>query len=228
MTPATPDPFAYALTEESFGISVIPESTRQLYNIQAALTPPQSDVSTLVVPNMYSVTLQQPSVSLLPLMRFYTAARLSGSRSARHLYLATAQQTKYAVTTVHTIAEFKLFSDAVGSGGQFSDHGSDGSITINFKEMTRWWSSHVDGKTIFYKLPEILETHYKKRQERHAELTSMSLSAATRKPNQHRISSQTHAAKVLPAARSDAPGHPLLTRLDAPIGKCVLFAIIAY
>lgn len=149
-------------------------------------------------------------------MRFYTTSRLSGTRLKRHAYLAAAQQTMYAVTSIHTPAEFELFRKAVSPGGTFSDRGNP-SKPIKFADMARWWSGFVNGETIFYKLPEVLEAHYKKRIEKTTEITSLALSEQARSRNHVRITSKAHAATVLPPSSPLKPGIPLTkASVDAP------------
>src|SRR6266446_5174597 len=75
-------------------------------------------------------------------------SRLIGKRKDNYAFLAFAQQTKYAVTPLHTEDEFDLFHKAVSPGGEYaSAYGLP-----NFDQMVWWWSEKANGKTIFYKL----------------------------------------------------------------------------
>ena len=90
-------------------------------------------------------------------MRLHQSA-LSGKRTNLYTYLATAQKTKYTVVPIHTEEEFQLFNSSVSlNGNWFSPNG-----TPDFEGMAAWWTAKADGKNIFYKMHEHLESHYKK------------------------------------------------------------------
>ena len=74
-----------------------------------------------------------------------------------YTYLATAQKSKYAVA-LFTEEEFHLSNASVSlNGNWFSPNG-----TPDFEGMAAWWTAKADGKNIFYKMHEHLESHYKK------------------------------------------------------------------
>jgi hypothetical protein len=112
-------------TDETFIISELPEVGRNEYNI------PRQDQS------LHNDT----HIGRLPLLD------LSGARMDRYGYLATAQNTKFALVPIHTNEEYKLFNREVlkfaGANGE-----------PDFKAMARWWSTQANGKTI-EKLPRL-------------------------------------------------------------------------
>ncbi|KAJ7441640.1 hypothetical protein B0H11DRAFT_2204715 [Mycena galericulata] len=76
----------------------------------------------------------------------------------------------------------------------------------NFAQMATWWSSHANGKTVFYKLKEHLESHHKVWKGLRKTQESLASSRDQRKPSRKRIRSATHVSHVLPAAARDNPG----------------------
>ncbi|KAJ7060532.1 hypothetical protein C8F01DRAFT_988939, partial [Mycena amicta] len=158
-------------THESFILATIPDSVSNAYNIPR-----------------YS----QPSDNVgrgenLPIVH------LSGARTNRYEFLVAAQNTKFALTPLHTNTEYALFNSALRANGPFAAiQGAP-----KFKDFAVWWSGQVDGKKIFYKLPEQLSTHFKTWNAVRAEMTSMQLSERQRKPFQDIIRSDAHTAVVL-------------------------------
>ncbi|KAF6742765.1 hypothetical protein DFP72DRAFT_1104354 [Ephemerocybe angulata] len=73
-----------------------------------------------------------------------------------HEYLARRQGTRHAVLGVHTGAEHRLYSNLMQTSPSYMrDGGPDWPRAIR-----EWNENHVDGKTIFYKLPEQLKSYY--------------------------------------------------------------------
>ena len=170
------DPLDFGLTSEQFGITSIPSETRINCNFVGA----DLEMQMLVQP-VYAVTKLHLS-------------RLHGERKDTYTFLAKAQGTKFAVTPVHSKGEFDLFAKAILPGGEWCTKNKP-----QFEKMAYWWSSHADGKAIFYKLPEHLSTYYNKFSERRQTRQTMIESQPQRQRNQIRIQSHNHHAKVLPA-----------------------------
>jgi hypothetical protein len=67
----------------------------------------------------------------------------------RHGYLARKQGTRFAVLTLHTDEEKKLFSRLMNTENSFKrPQGPDWAIAV------RIWNQNADGKTIFYKVSQ--------------------------------------------------------------------------
>lgn len=79
-----------------------------------------------------------------------------------YMFLAEAQDTKFAVVPFHTETEFEAFHKAVSIGGQWCPTTS----TPNFDDMVKWWSGIAQGSQnkIFYKLREHLVAYWHFRQ----------------------------------------------------------------
>jgi hypothetical protein len=158
-------------------------------------------------PEIISIDTQLDHPDLLPrLSHIYPVklylSHLKGKRKDVYTFLATAQQTRFAVTPIHTTAEFKLFNKAVSFGGEhFTSHGQP-----DFGSMSRWWSKEADGKKIFYKLKEHLSTYYKTWTDSQQGRISMIATEKQRELNTRRIKSKSHTVTVLPAASRLHPG----------------------
>jgi hypothetical protein len=63
--------------------------------------------------------------------------------------------------------------------------------------MAAWWSAKADGKNIFSKMHEHLESHYKKWTETKQDEENLVNSFSQRKKNQGWIQAPTYAAQVL-------------------------------
>jgi hypothetical protein len=131
-------------------------------------------------------------------------SKLTGKRKDIYAFLAMVQQTKYAVTPLHTEEEFNLFHNAVSPGGQWSSANGQ----PNFDRMAQWWSEKANRKTIFYKLCEHLAAHYKTWSEHHKEKQTILASQPQRRAHEKRIRSDTYVSHVLPAAKCLQPGIP--------------------
>ncbi|KAJ7138769.1 hypothetical protein C8R43DRAFT_955243 [Mycena crocata] len=118
----------FAPTHETFIITALPKSLCTKYEI------PPCDRRT-------NPEVNSGKVSPLPLVN------LDGSQTNRYQFLASVQNTKFAVTPIHTNQEYSLFRKLVRAGGQFA---SSSGHAPNFNEMAKTWSSKVDGKAIFY------------------------------------------------------------------------------
>ncbi|KAJ7247258.1 hypothetical protein C8J57DRAFT_1523038 [Mycena rebaudengoi] len=165
-------------THETFIISELPAIIRDQYNML------QHTPSTSVE--------GADGASRLPLVR------LSGARSDRYEYLASAQNTKFAVVPIHTDAEYALFNRTLRAGGKFAP----ASGSPDFKGMARWWSEKANGKTIFYKLPEQLQAHFKTWTAARDEITTMHITAPERAEFMDLIPSDAHTSVVLSEAYS--------------------------
>jgi len=155
-------------TQETFIISELPQTIREEYNIPCRDQPP-------------------PDASLAP----FPVVNLSGARTDRYGYLASAQNTKFALVPIHTNEEYRLFNSEVlkflsPSSGQ-----------PDFKAMAKWWSSRVDGKTIFFKIPEHLQAHFKAWSAVRDEMTTMHMSVKVRAGFVDLIHSDAHTSIVL-------------------------------
>lgn len=196
------DPLAFAPTTEVFGVGPIPDSTCLAYGFQ------QTNASD-----------RQPTLAQLSTYPFklplLLTSKLSGTRGNRYEFLATAQGTRIAVTSVHTPAEYKKFNDALAPDGTFPLHGAAKSAP-DFAAIARWWSQSADGKTIFYKFPQNLETHFKQWKDRRDELTSLSLTQPSRRAHQTRITGSTHHAQVLKASTKTRPTVPADSEPEEP------------
>ena len=175
------DPLDFSPTTERFGITVIPSITRIANEFFAH-------------PNM-NTQIDFASNKLW-------LSKLIGKRKDNYTFLAFAQQTKYAVTPLHTEDEFNLFHSAVSPGGEYAS----ASGLPNFDHMAQWWSEKANGKTIFYKLREHLAVYYKTWNEHRQEKQTILASQPQRRPHEKRIRSTTYVSHVLPAAKRHQPG----------------------
>lgn len=175
------DPLNFEPTKERFGITAIPPLTRIANEFFA-----------------YSNINQEIDFSSNQLW----LSKLTGKRKNIYAFLAMAQQTKYAVTPLHTEDEFNLFHSAVSPGGQWASANGQ----PNFDKMAQWWSEKANGKTIFYKLREHLAAHYKIWSEHRKEKQTMIASQPQRKPHEKRIRSKAYVSHVLPPAKRGQPG----------------------
>jgi hypothetical protein len=100
------------------------------------------------------------------------------------------QDTKFALVPMHTNEEYRLFNKEVakfmGSNGQ-----------PDFKAMAKWWSTNVDGKTIFFKIPEHLQGHFKTWSAVRDEITTMHMTTQERTKFMNIIRSEAHTSVVL-------------------------------
>jgi len=94
---------------------------------------------------------------------------------------------------MHTTEEFQLFNTSVSLHGDWFSPAQD----PDFEAMAAWWSGKADGKTIFYKMHEHLENHYKKWTGKKRENENMMNSLNKRKENQERTQAPSYAAEVL-------------------------------
>ena len=147
------DPLNFAPTKEKFGITAIPPMARLANEFFAPLLP---DVNLSIIEHSNKLWL----------------SKLVGKRKDIYGFLAHAQNTKYAVTPLHTTEEYDLFRKAVSVGGEWCP--SQGKP--NFELMAWWWSGKADGKHIFYKLSEHLSAYYKIWSDQHQETQSMIIS----------------------------------------------------
>jgi 3'-5' exonuclease len=175
------DPLSFQQTDEQFGITQIP-----------GILCIQNDFSA------FPIDAEEPGVYPAKLH----LSKLQGNRNSMYEYLATAQQTKYAVIPVHTDDEFKLFHKSLIVGGKFAS--SKGSP--NFDQMAAWWSTQANGKMIFYKLREHLANYYKIWSDNRKAKESMVATLSTREKNHNRLHSTGHIAHVLAAAPCNQPG----------------------
>ena len=109
-------------------------------------------------------------------------SRLRGESKDTYTFLARAQGTKFAVTPVHSKGEFDLFAKAILPGGEWCTQNKP-----QFEQMACWWSAHVDGKSVFYKLPVDLSTYYTKFSEKRQTRQTMIESQPQHQCNQMRI-----------------------------------------
>ena len=129
------DPLAFPSTQEQFGITCIPGNVRLDCDFGGNVPTSLQDTS-LSVSHIYPLKLH--------------LSKLKGKRNDVYTYLAAAQQTKYAVTPIHTKEEYMLYNDAVSHGGEEWCLQAGKPI---FHKMATWWSGKANtGTTIFYKL----------------------------------------------------------------------------
>ena len=177
------DPLNFAPTKEKFGITAIPPMARLANEFFAPLLP---DVNISIIEHSNKLWL----------------SKLVGKRKDIYGFLAHAQNTKYAVTPLHTMEEYDLFRKAVSVGGEWCP--SQGKP--NFELMAQWWSGKADGKHIFYKLSEHLSTYYKVWSDQRQETQSMIISKPQRAVHKKRIRSSAYVSHVLPPAKRHQPG----------------------
>jgi hypothetical protein len=182
------DPMAFPMTHEQFGITCIPGTV----HLDCDFGGP------MVISSQDAVV----STSQIYTMKLHLS-KLKGRHSDVYCYLATAQQTRFAVTPLHTEDEFKLYNDTVSRGGEEWCPQAGKPI---FHKMSAWWSSKADGKTIFYKLPEHLTAYHKKWVDRRNQSQSMIASEPQRQQHTRRIQSTHHIAQVLDPAPYNQPG----------------------
>lgn len=182
--PQDTDPLNFAPTKEKFGITAIPPMARLANEFFAA--PLLPDVNLSVIEHSNKLWL----------------SKLVGKRKDIYGFLAHAQNTKYAVTPLHTTEEYDLFRKAVSVGGDWCPPQGK----PNFELMAWWWSRKADGKHIFYKLSEHLSTYYKIWSDQRQETQSMVISKPQRAVHEKRIRSSTYVSHVLPPAKRHQPG----------------------
>ncbi|KAJ7661811.1 hypothetical protein B0H17DRAFT_1144535 [Mycena rosella] len=108
--------------------------------------------------------------------------------------------TKFAVTPIHTNEEHSLFNKALRPSSAFSA----ATGAPNFNLMAKWWSERVDGKKIFFKLPEHFQAHFKTWNALRTELTTMQLTERNR-------------AEFMDIGRSDAHTSLVLDESYSPV-----------
>ncbi|KAJ7801592.1 hypothetical protein B0H14DRAFT_3489350 [Mycena olivaceomarginata] len=159
-------------TEETFIVTALPQIVRDNYDI------PRAQSSTIAT---------EGRILDIPF------AGLSGARSNRYDFLASVQDTKFAVTPIHTNEEYSLFNKALRPSGPFAA----ATGPPDFKRMAKWWSAQVDGKKIFYKFPEHFQAHFKTWNALRAELTTMQLTENARAEFMDIMRSDAHTSAVL-------------------------------
>ncbi|KAF7369576.1 hypothetical protein MVEN_00288100 [Mycena venus] len=159
-------------TEETFIVTALPQTVRDAYDIPRA---------------------QSPEIATDSMLQCIPFAGLSGARNNRYEYLASAQDTKFAVTPIHTNEEYSLFNKALRPSGAFSVANGP----PDFRRMAKWWSAKVDRKKIFFKFPEHFQAHFKTWNALRAELTTMQLTEKDRSEFMDVIRSDAHTSLVL-------------------------------
>jgi len=181
------DPMAFPPTNEQFGITCIPGTIRLDCDFGGPMAISSEDAS--LPSTIYPTQLH--------------LSKLKGKCNDVYTYLAAAQQTKFAVTPLHTKEEFTLYNKTVSCGGEGWCPQAGKPV---FHKLATWWSSKADGKTIFYKLPEHLLAYHKKWTEGRNWSQSMVASEPQRQPHILHIQSGHHTAQVLDPASRDHPG----------------------
>jgi hypothetical protein len=113
-----------------------------------------------------------------------------------YVYVASKQQTKYAVVGVHTIEEKILFSKLMAD-----------SKRTNLKQMTLEFNKRADGKTIFYKLPDHLGSHLKAWRKSQYEKSAIQLAG---KPRKDLVAKLKEVIKTSPILKAMTPPATLL------------------
>lgn len=192
------NPLAFSATEEKFGIPKIPPVVRMNAGFELYDGPSYSakDGDMLVINH------------------------LSGRRRDIYVFLAEAQDTKFAVTPFHTEQEFDCFNKAVSAGGEWCP--SNG--TPNFDSMVKWWSKQAQGthNKIFYKLREHLASYWNVWMSYQYTRSSLISSSSLRKPNESRVHSTDYVSYVLPAASRTHPGVRVTPTQPQPIDDVVM------
>ncbi|KAJ7936744.1 hypothetical protein B0H13DRAFT_2303452 [Mycena leptocephala] len=135
---------------------------------------------------------------------------LSGARTDCYGYLASVQDTKFALVPMHTNEEYRLFNKKVR---EFMD--TDGQP--NFKVMAIWWSTQVNGKTIFFKIPEHLQAHFKTWTAIRSEITTLHATVEQRAKFMNIIRSDAHTSVVLDESYSPVVQARQATKLSAVV-----------
>ncbi|KAK7436621.1 hypothetical protein VKT23_019028 [Stygiomarasmius scandens] len=140
-------------TSEVFGIIPIPEQTAKDYQIKTISG---------------SVVIGVPKYCDTP---SHLRIHLNTAPLSPYIFLKQQQRTAHAVVPIHTKAEYKLFNEFIRST-QISNPGKSATKSVNFGRMASEWNVHVNelyissqasdqSTSIYYKLPEQLEQHYK-------------------------------------------------------------------
>ncbi|KAJ7461210.1 hypothetical protein FB451DRAFT_1498462 [Mycena latifolia] len=158
-------------THESFILTKLPQDVCDEYDI----------------PRNPETTSNSGLVPSLPLVD------LSGARTNRYKFLASAQNIKFALTPIHTNQEYALFNKALRTGGPFA--AANGKP--DFKKMALWWSSKVNGNNVFYKMKEHLQSHFKTWNAVRVEMTTLQLTENDREEFMEVIQSEGHTSLVL-------------------------------
>jgi hypothetical protein len=182
------EPLDFAPTQEQFGIPCIPVADRIKCDFSGAPVLPGSSDQNSKPQTIYPTQLRLSS--------------LNSKRGNMYEYLATAQETLYAVTPVHTKEEYTLYHNSVAPGGEWAPVNGN----PHFDRMAAWWSAKANGLTIFYKLPEHLSSYHKRWLEHRQELQTLVASESQRSAHRTRIRSSHHLATVLNPAPQDQPG----------------------
>ena len=156
-----------ASSGETFGISPLPYDFMQTYGIKAAQSSnqatsfslPLEHPSHIVSGSEESVPVQLNKSTPLSPEEAATLIIIRGSTlqttGAQYMFLASRQNTAYAIVPIHTRDERVMFASIITD--KFPLHLTK---PINFDEFTRIWSEGVNGITIFYKTPEHLRGYY--------------------------------------------------------------------
>lgn len=181
---------SFTPTTETFGISAIPSDHCLTYGF--AHVPPTTLLPSSSSRSSGTRLVAKAIISLNPKPR------------SRYDFLAGVQHTQFAVTPIHTAEEFKQFNEWLAVGGKC--HIVSGEP--DFEDMAKKWSLTCNGKTLFYKLPEHLRTHYQRWMERRARNVTLTLSEDQRHNHALILRDRSHQSKVLPAtSRSHAGVH---------------------
>ena len=132
-------------SDESFGISTLPRSLMDLYNIRAA------DSSLLSTRNKTS------SSDLASLIILHgSTAHTAGSQ---FIFMAQRQGAAHAIIPVQTQVERNKYDSLIR---QHFPQQLQRNQQPDFDKFSKLWSAFVDGKSIFYKAPEHLRSYHTK------------------------------------------------------------------
>ncbi|KAI8136801.1 hypothetical protein BJV82DRAFT_675605 [Fennellomyces sp. T-0311] len=133
---------------ETFGISQLPTRIMNELNIlPAAVETPEA--------NDKMKPLDQPTSLDLATLITITGSTLQET-GAQYRFISQRQNAAHAILPIHIQAEHSKFIELLTK--HFPDYRT--TKHVNFTTLAKLWSSHVDGKTIFYKTPEFIRAKY--------------------------------------------------------------------
>ncbi|KAG2191844.1 hypothetical protein INT47_009991, partial [Mucor saturninus] len=182
--------FEYEQTNETFGITALPNEIMREYHIL-----PDSNL-----PMCQTFSKEKLlELSLLPVVKF----DIIGCSVKEFVYnfLAKCQKTKLAVTAVYTDEEIKLYGefmsnnekrDMIGLGTEKS--------APNFTCFAKLWSSYCkEGSNIYYKTPRHLESYYNILDDRQKYYDTVMLNISTVRKVRSALTSDSRFTISIPA-----------------------------
>lgn len=126
-------------------------------------------------------------------------------------FLKGRQRTMHPVLPIHTAPEFKLFNELLNSEQFHTKSSRSSKSSVNFKSMAHFWNKNVHtlfddpdfvpskANTLYYKIPEQLERHFKVWEALRVERATLTISESARKTITDVLTDPWRRSQVLPA-----------------------------